>query len=237
MRLIIDLILVLILAISIWTGYKRGLIRSIIGLASLILVLVVSNILATNISRQLVPAVEPFVSGYIDSDTVTAEVLANMGYADSDKSLNDVLNEDSSLKEDYAYECMRAAGFFRDASEDLAQDAVNYATKNNISMTDSVITVICNTAAYVLCVTIIFTVLIILMNVILDMLNLNAKLPNAELVDDISGAAIGFVKGMLTCILLCWLLGFLGLIIGKKVSDKGLMSFFLAFRFITRTLI
>ena len=56
------------------------------------------------------------------------------------------------------------------------------------------------------------------------------------LLDD--GAGMGFVKGFLYCVLLCWLLGFLGLIIGKDTCDSTpLISFFQAFRFITKSLI
>ena len=236
-RLILDILLLLVLAISVWKGCKNGLIRSIIGLAAIILTIVAANGIATNLSKHLVPALEPFVSGYIDSDNVTDAVLENLGYGDSDKSLTDILLEDSSLKYDYAYECMRETGFFSSASEDLAEDAVNYANRNNISMTDSVITVVCNTAAYVICMAVIFTMLIILVKGLLDVLDLTIKLPNAEIVDDVSGAALGFLKGFLLCILIAWLVGFLGLVTGKKASEKGLVAFFQAFRFITRTLI
>ena len=51
------------------------------------------------------------------------------------------------------------------------------------------------------------------------------------------GAVLGFVKGIVYCVLLCWLLSFFGLIIGKKTLDgTTLARFFLTFRFITNGL-
>lgn len=237
MRLIIDLILLFIMVLCIWEGYKHGLIRSILGLSAIILSLVISNVISGSLAKELVPAVEPFVGGYIDSEKMNSMVLERLGYADTDKSLTDILEEDSSLQYDYAYWCMRETGFFGDASEDLAEDTVNYAQKNGCSLTDAVITVVCNTAAYVICETIIFIMIIVLASALLDLFNLNIRLPNADIIDDVGGAAIGFIKGFLICVLICWLLGFLGLLLGKDASDKGLIGFFLAFRFITRTLI
>lgn len=237
MRIIINVVLLLIMALCIWSGYKRGLIRSLAGFAAIILALVFSSAVANALTKQLVPAVEPFVGGYIASDSTTDAVLDELGYGNSDKSLNDILEEDGSLRYDYAYECMRETGFFKEVSEDLAMDAVNYANKNNISMTDSVITVVCNAAAYVICVSVLFIVIMVLFSALMDMLNLNIRLRN-DLVDDVAGAAVGFLKGFLICILLCWLLGFLGIITGRNTADKtGLLRFFQAFRFITRTLI
>lgn len=237
MRLALDIILIFIIVYCTWYGYKYGVIRSILGLAVIIISLVFANLIGTTVAKQIVPAVEPFVDGYVDSEAVTTRVMESLGYKDSDKSLGDVLAEDTSLRYDYAYECLREIGFFKAVSEDLAQDAVNYADKNNLSMTDAVVTVACNCVAYVLSTSVAFVMIAILLGAFINLLNLNIRLPNAVFLDEAAGALVGFIKGFLICILICWLLGFMGLIIGKDTSEKGLMSFFLAFRFITRALI
>ena len=67
--------------------------------------------------------------------------------------------------------------------------------------------------------------------------NLSFRLPNMETLDEIGGAVLGFVKGFIYCVLLCWVLSFFGLIIGKgTMSDTVLGRFFLAFEFITKGL-
>ena len=59
-----------------------------------------------------------------------------------------------------------------------------------------------------------------------------------ELLDEIGGAVLGFAKGLLYCILLSWVLSFLGIIIGKDTLEHTTLArFFLAFRFLTSGLL
>ena len=60
----------------------------------------------------------------------------------------------------------------------------------------------------------------------------------SENVDEIGGAILGFGKGFLFCILLCWLLSFLGIIIGKDtMAHTTLGRFFLIFDSLTGSLL
>ena len=238
MKLILNIVLLMIMALCIWGGFKKGLIGGIIGLISLIAALIGANLLATNYSGQIVPAIDPFVSGFIDSESNTSDILGRLGYGESELSLNDILTQDTSLRYDYAYECLRSVGFYREVSEDLAGDTVAFADSNGYSLTDSVSTVASNALSYVGMMTIAFIMILILIKTVLDMINLDFHLPNVEIVDEVAGAALGMIKGFLYCVLLCWVLGFAGLIIGRDVCDSSaLISFFQAFRFITSTLL
>lgn len=226
------------MALCVWGGFKKGLIGGIVSLAAIIISLIVANILATQYSNQLVPALNPFVGGFIDSDSNEKQILEKLGYGETDLSLHDILEQDSSLKYDYAYECIRSIGFYRDISEDLASDTIMVAEANNVSITDAAIAVVCNTLSYVGCLSIAFIMVLILINAVLDMINLDFHLPNIDVVDEVSGAALGLIKGFLYCVLICWVLGFSGMIIGKNTCDSSAMiSFFQAFRFITSSLI
>ena len=161
-----------------------------------------------------------------------------MGYGSTDLSLEDILARDSSLRYDYAYECMQTMGFHEDRSQELATRSVNYAASNGCTMTDAVVTVLCDTITYVGGLVIGFLLILILLVAVANVVNLSFRLPNLELLDEIGGAFLGFVKGLLYCVLLCWLLSFFGLILGKEtLGGTVLGNFFLQFRFITRTLI
>ena len=238
MNFIINMVLIVILALCVWSGYRHGIIRSIAGLLAAIVALVSASMLADKFSKEIVPALNPFISGFIDSETTNTEVLNKMQYGNSDKSLEDILAQDSSLRSEYAYQCLRYAGLYEDVSIDLAQDCVTVAEKNNIGMTEAVITVICNTVSYVGCVTVAFLMIFILLSALIDLFNLDLRLGNMPMLDEIGGSVLGLVKGFFFCVLLSWLLGFLGIVIGKETSDKcALLNFFQAFRFITRSLI
>ncbi len=238
MQFILNIVLIAILALCIWGGFKKGLIGGIIGLLTIIISLIGSNALASQYGREVVPALNPFIGGFLDSETNIDEILTKLGYGDSDLSLTDILEQDTSLRYDYAYESMRSVGFYKGISEELAQTAVSYASRSGLPLVDAITAVACNVIAYVGCVTIAFIMILILITAVLEMLNLDFHLSNVDAVDEVAGAAMGFVRGFLYCVLLCWLLGFLGLIIGKDTCDSSpLISFFQAFRFITRSLI
>ena len=239
MRIILDLILLMIVALCIWNGYKSGLIGGIAGILAIIIALLAGSTISSNYAYEAIPVLEPFVDGYIDSQKTRDMVLEKMGYGSTDLSLEDVLESDSSLRYDYAFLCMEEVGFHEKRAEELAVRAVRYSDQNDTNMTDAVIAILCDTTTYVAGLTICFLLILILLIAISNIGNLVFRLPDSlQLLDELGGALIGFVKGFLYCILLCWLLSFLGLVIGKETMENTLLGrFFLTFRFLTNGLL
>ncbi len=239
MKIILDIILLVIVAMCIWDGYKRGLIGGILGILAIIIALLGGNYLSTGYAGAAVPVLKPFVDGYIDSQNTRDLVLEKMGYSSTDLSLEDVLQSDSSLRYDYAVICMEDAGFQEQRAEELAETAVQYSNQNDVDMTQAVIDVMCDTICYVAGFALCFLLILILLATISNIGYMAFRLPdNLQLLDELGGALMGFVKAFLYCILLCWLLSFLGLVIGKETLEGTLLGrFFLTFRFLTRGLI
>lgn len=234
MKVIIDIILLVIIALCTWNGYKRGLIGGIAGILAIIVAVLGSSIVAASYSSEIVPALEPFVDGYMDSQKNRDAILEHMGYGSSDLSLDDILEEDSSLRYDYAYECLTSVGLYEGRAEELADDAVILAEESGCNMTDAVVSVLCDTITYVMTMVVAFLLILILLVAIANMGNLSFRLPNMENVDEIGGAVLGFLKGFIYCVLLCWLLSFLGIVIGKEtMAHTTLGRFFLIFDFLT----
>lgn len=239
MRIIVNLTLLFILAVCIWNGYKKGVIKAVINFAVILVSLITANIIASGISGEVVTAVYPFVSGYIEGEDATEKILTELGYEDSDKSISDIITEDTSLRYDYAYECMRALGIYDDAASDLAQDSIKLSEENNIDLNSAIMTVISTAFAYVGCVTVIFIMSSILLNVLVELVNYRLELSSDdEILNEVGGSAVGLFQGFFICILLSWMLGFLGLLLEPSKADRCiLLNFFQAFRFITRILI
>ncbi|MBR4474648.1 MAG: CvpA family protein [Oscillospiraceae bacterium] len=239
MNIIIDIALLIIVALSIWYGYKRGLIGSILGILAIIAALIAGSSLSANYAFEAVPVLEPFLNGYVDSQKTRDTVLEKMGYGSTDLSLDDVLATDSSLRYDYAVLCMEEIGFHEERAEELAERAVSYSDQNGVDMSEAVITILCDTITYVAGLTICFLLILILLVALGNVGNLVFRLPDSlELLDELGGALMGFVIGFLYCVLLCWLLSFLGLIIGKDTMDNTLLGrFFMSFRFLTNGLL
>ena len=237
-RLILDIVLLLIVALCTWSGYRKGLIGGIAGILVVVIALFGGSLLSSAYSREVVPVLEPFVDGYIDSQNTRDDILEKLNYGYSDLSLEDVLARDSSLRYKYAEECMKTVGIYQDRAEEMAVKAVETADRNGVSMTDAVVSVLCDTASFVGGLTVAFLLILILLVAIGNIGNLSFRLPNLELLDEIGGAVLGFVKGFLYCVLLCWLLSFLGFLIGKDTLEHTTLArFFLAFHFITNGLV
>lgn len=238
MKLVIDVILIVIVALCTWHGYRKGLVGGIAGILAIVIAMFGGNLLSTAYSHEVTPVLHPFVDGYIDSQNTRSEILERMGYGESDLSLEDILAQDSSLKNDYAYECMRQVGFYEKHAETLADRAVKYSAENGVNMTEAVISVLGDAITYVGGLVLFFLLILILLIAIANIGNLSFRLPNMEVADGVGGALAGFIKGSLYCILLCWLLGFFGIILGKDtLGQTTLARFFLAFRFVTNGLL
>ncbi len=237
MKVIIDILLLIIIALCTWNGYKRGLVGGVAGILAIIIALFGGSLLSSAYAHEVVPALEPFVDGYIDSSETRNTVLEKLGYGESDLSLEDILAQDSSLRYDYAYECMTYVGFYEKRAESLASDAVDLADANGISMTDAVVAVLCDTITYVGAMVIAFLLILIFLVAIGNVGNLSFRLPNMEALDEVGGAVLGFAKAFIYCVLLCWLLSFLGIVIGQDTMEHTTLGrFFLIFDFVTNGL-
>ncbi len=238
MKVIIDVLLIIIIALCTWNGYKRGLVGGVAGILAIIISMLGANILSAAYAHEVVPALEPFVDGYVDSSKNRMVILERMGFGGSDLSLDDILAQDSSLRYDYAYECLSDLGLYEKRAEELAADAVAYAQESGVNMTDAVVAVICDTVTKVGTTVIAFLLILILLVALASIGNLSFRLPNMENVDEIGGAILGFAKGFLYCVLLCWFLSFLGIVIGKEtMAHTTLGRFFLIFDIITGSLL
>ncbi len=234
MRFLIDLGLLIVIILCTWGGYKKGLIGSIAGILAIVVALLGGSLLSSTYAHEVVPALEPFVNGYVDSQTNRQQALEKMGYGDSDLSLNDILAADPSLRYDYAYESIRSVGFYQDRAEELAAEAVDYSQQTGVDMTTSVVTVLCDTITYVGGLILAFLMILILLIAIANVGNMSFRLPNMENLDEIGGTVLGFIKGFVFCVLFCWMLSFFGIFIGKDtLAQTTLARFFLAFKFMT----
>ena len=238
MKLIIDIVLITIIALCTWGGYKRGLIGSIAALLVIAVSLFCAKTLSAAYAGEVIPALRPFASGYLSATETREKVLERLGYGESDKSLDDILAEDPSLRYEYAFECMSEVGLYADRADEAAARAVELSESKNESMTDAVTDVLCDTVSFQSGMALAFLIILIFITAVANLFNLSLRLPNLENLDEIGGAVLGFAKGIVYCVLLCWILSFLGLVIGKKTLDSTTLArFFLTFRFLTNSLI
>ena len=80
--------------------------------------------------------------------------------------------------------------------------------------------------AYVAGTAIAFILVLVLLLAIGNLPNLTFKIPNHPRLDDVGGAVMGLINGIAYCILLCWVLQFAGMLIGRSTLDNNLLARF-----------
>lgn len=216
MKTIIDLVLLGILIICTWSGYKKGLIMGVGGILCIVVAIYGANLLANTFSDEVVPAMRPFASGYAES-IISGEdsaVRKNMGWSGSEYSTEDLLESSPEDARRFGAECYKALGIDSGSSERMADMAADYAEANQVGMVDAVVQVLCEKVSFVGCFVLAFLLILIILTVIGNLPNLSFKIPNLDLVNDIAGAVLGLVTGIMFCCLAVWALKFMGMIIG-----------------------
>ena len=121
MRTVIDLVLLAIIIISIWSGYKKGFIMGIAGVVAIVVSLYAASLVSSAFSYEVVPALRPFASGYVESQ-MQDTVLEDMGLADTELSYEDILSNDPELRHDFCATCYKTFGIYDDAAEMCIRD-------------------------------------------------------------------------------------------------------------------
>ena len=236
MKWVIDLILLAVLLLCAWNGYKKGLIMEIGAMICLAVSLYAACLVANTFSYEVVFALEPFAGGYIES-VMTDQTPERLDYDLTEYSINDIVAEDPEKVYDIAKATFMCLGVYEVTAGELAEDVQVYMEEQVVPLKTAVIDVTCNTVVYAATVALIFMIILIFLTVLGNLPNLSFRLPNMEEVDEIGGAVMGLLRGLVLCMLAVWVLKFCGLLIGEdtisstilaKLLEKiGFVSFFL----------
>jgi len=236
MRWVIDLILIAMVLLCAFTGYRKGLIMEIGAVLCLVVSLYAATLIANMFSYEVVSAVRPFAGGFIES-VIADEVPERLGYDLNEYSMNDIIAGDPQKAYDVAEATFLCMGVYEETAADLAEDVQVYAEENQVALKTAIVDVTCNTAVFAAAVALCFLVILIFLTFLGNLPNLSFRLPNMVEVDEIGGAIVGALHGIFLGMLTVWVLKFMGLLIGEdvlsttivaKLFEKiGLVSFFL----------
>jgi hypothetical protein len=226
MKLILDLVLIAIIALCAWSGYKKGIIMGIGGIVVILVSIYGANLLSNTFSHDVIPALRPFISGY--TGTIINEedtgVLAEMGWEDSTFSLDDLLSQNPEQRVVFAKNIYSRLGIFDDTAQGMAEEAVAYSEDKEVGMTDAVVETLCNRIVFVGGFLLFFLMLVIALTVAGNFLNFSYKLPAFEVANDIGGVILGVVTGILFCCVVGWLLHYTGLILSEEAVGGTLLA-------------
>ena len=216
-KAIIDLVLLGILIVCIWSGYKKGIIMGVGGILCIIVAIYGANLLANSFSFDVVPALKPFANGYTETliGGNDSAVMKRMGWDGSTYSPEDLVEMYPERKLDFCSACYQVLGIDTVTADHMAEKAVTYEQESGVTIRVAVGQVLCETISYAGCFLIAFVLIVIVLTVIGNLPNLSWKLPRLDIVNDIAGALLGAVTGLMFCAVLVWALKFMGMLIGK----------------------
>ncbi len=224
MNLALYIVFGLIVLISIWSGYKHGLILSVAHLAAIVASLYLAALLSSAFSNEIVSGMRPFAEGFLDHQVAT-EVMPNLGLVgDSDLSVADTLEQQPEAAYEFCYSTYRAAGIAEKPAQQMAREAQSYAAAQHTTVSDGLVQVFCERMAYVAGTALAFILILVLLLAVGNLPNLTFRLPEHEHLDDFGGALVGLVNGLAYCMLLCWVLQFAGALIGRDTLEDNIVS-------------
>lgn len=242
---IINLILVVIIIVCAWQGFKKGIIMGIVGVLVIILSLYGGQLLSDTFSYEVIPVLKPFISGYMENEVenTTYELLGyemdeNENYV-VDYSLSDLLEQNPGIEETVAVQTYKSLGFYDAIAEDLGARAVEYMDENDATISSSVITILCQAVTWYGGFLLFFIIIYALLTVLVNIPNLSFRLPYVGIVNDVVGLGIGIFTGLLLCAIIVWALQFAGLLIPEEtlrtakvasyLLDKNMLSNYITF--------
>ena len=217
---LIDTAVIGVVAFCAWRGYKSGLIRGIFGVVSLVVSIFIANVAAQAYSDEASGVLMPFVSGIIES-TITDMKEAGIEYQ---ALAHD--HENDSVDFGTAYTALRQLGLPEAASVRLAEQALETERhEENRTFGDIIAFRLTGALSYVAVFGIAFLLIAIIFAVIGNLVGVVFALPGLKLVDIITGAAFGFVKGMIIIYTLGVIIRYYGLLIQSTLERTTVLKY------------
>ena len=233
MRTVRDLAVLAIILLTLSYVYKNRFILGLPGVVAIVVSLYGASLVSSAFSYEVVPALRPFASGYVESQ-MQETVLEDMGIANTELSYEDILADDPELRHNFCATCYKTFGIYDDAADQMATEAEEYADSQGSTIEEAIVEVLCTRVAYIAGVALLFIIFLITLMTLANIPNLSFRIPNMDVLNDAGGAAVGLFTGILYCMLLSWILRFGGLAIGLDTfGDTLLAKFFHSIDFLT----
>ena len=210
MHWIIDLVLLLIILLCAWRGFRNGLIAGILAICALLFSVYAADILADTYSGEFTKMLEPFVTGVVDTATSAAD-----DYYEK-KGVEPQVLEKTKMT-------VKGVGFMKSASDIVSKEIAEEETETGSVLRRAIVDKLCSVAAYVLTYIIMFVLLIIIFGVIGNLFNLAFKLPGLELVNGVLGTLLGLAKGLIYVFAIAWALRFTGMLLPEEKVNSTIL--------------
>lgn len=220
MGIILDILLLAIVLLCIWRGFRAGIINSICGILAVIVAVYGGNLISETYSGEFTGMLEPFVSGIVES--INSDVLDYIA-GNPDEEFNPVYSLEGMESDDIVGICtavMRQLGISEGSAQKLASEIETEVEEANVRMMDALTEALCQRIAYIALFAIAFLLIIIIFSAIGNVLDLAFGLPGLENINHILGAIFGAAKGILIIIVITCFCRYLGLVLKTDLVQE-----------------
>jgi len=235
MRFLFEAVLLFILLLCAWNGYKKGLVMCIGTILAIIISLYVGDLMGDTFSSAVTPVLRPFISGYMDgTEGVISESMTELiGTANSGLSVDEALAQNPDLKYDLCVNSFQQVGIYSSAAKSMATQATALSDESGVTLSSAIVSVACSSIAYTMIFILFFLLTVIIITVIGNLFNLSFKIPGKEKLNTIGGVAAGTLTGIIICMLVTWMLRFAGAFLPEETMRRTLLTaLFLKINFI-----
>lgn len=229
MKLILTLLFLGIILFCAWTGYKKGMIMGVGSLLIFVVSVYFANLLSTTFSGEVIDALRPFASGYVETEIVDKVVRPALGIDMTNLSVTDFMAMNPGKEQQFSQLIFENMGIYEPTAEQMANESILYAQQFGWGIEDSAVEILCIRVAYAAGFILSFVMVIIILTAIGNIPNLSFKIPGFDTLNDISGAILGLAQGFCLCLFIAWGLKFTGILISQDIlADTGLVSWFMS---------
>lgn len=216
-----DLVILAVLALFLWRGWRKGLILSLCGLVVVILSLVGANFIADTAAPPVAKALQPKLAAVIEENVTDYMATHYDDIVPSDAPASTEVNPWDALREMggiYAWCADSVEDAIHQFSRDLDLSEMYAIAANRVA----------EQLAHHILFAVAFVALFVLLTLLLHAMDLVAKLPGLHFCNGLGGGLIGLIKGVLVLfVLLCVLRISSSQIFASEVVEKTyLFKFF-----------
>ncbi|MBQ3403956.1 MAG: CvpA family protein [Oscillospiraceae bacterium] len=217
MSFVLDIILVCIIVYCAIRGWQKGFLISLCGIVAVIIAIVGGNIAAKVYCNEFVGLIDPFTTGITEKLVLTVTGDVPPGEEGARFPLT------NSERKDVYTVCnaaMREFGLPEDVADEIARTVAEDNDTVNEAMGVALAEQLTQRFAYLAVFTVAFVIILLVLSVVGSILDLRLELPKLRTANNISGAVLGAVKGLLIVMVIALICRYVVFVLGIDTVEK-----------------
>ena len=223
MSFVIDILLLGIVALCCWRGFRTGIINGVCGILAIVIAIYGANLIAKAYSDDFTSMLEPFIMGIVETTAdeitgVNADENTELTEEQINMMLEAVQNEAGEFDvRSVSISVLTRLGLTESAAVVIADQAALEYDRVGMDLINYLGEQLCEKFAFVAVFAVAFILISIVFMVLGNIFDLSFGIPGHENLNHITGAALGAIKGILTILVIACFFRYLGLLVPDDI--------------------